>query len=104
MEKAQAEATLRVLCQHLAARYEKDQLWTRRFKVGDDSAIDELVSLACRDTGVSPFDYQEAFERDAGLQLLQKLLIGEIIIGPLDPHRESLGARAATRRPWWKFW
>ena len=106
-----AEATLRIMVRHLEARYEKDDAWTRRFKSGDDSAIDEIVSLACRETGMTLDDYDKAFAGSSALQLLQKRLIRDALTRPLNPGpqhmaaRESAGARVAIQtRPWWKLW
>jgi hypothetical protein len=106
-----AETTLRIMVRHLEARYEKDEAWTKRFKSGDGAAIDEIVSLACRETGMTLDEYDRAFAGSPALQQLQKHLISEALIRPLSPGpenmaaRESAGARAANQtRPWWKLW
>ena len=99
------------MVRHLEARYEKDDAWTKRFKSGDDSAIDDIVSLACRETGMTLDDYDKAFAGSSALQLLQKRLISNALTRPLNPGpqnmaaRESVGATVAIQtRPWWKLW
>ena len=108
MERSKAEMTLKVLVEHLEARYERDEAWTLRFKTGDDSCLDELVASACQDTGVLLDDYTKAFEIYPELRQMQKQMITDMMLRPLASNPrviESLGADGTSaRRPWWRFW
>lgn len=101
-----AEETLRVLVRHVGLRYDKDTAWTARFNSGDDSAVDEIILLACQETGVARSDYEMAFDQFPELRRMQKRMISDVVCGPLNSKgRESSGARIPTKaRPWWKFW
>jgi hypothetical protein len=50
------------LVRHLESRYEKDPFWTTRLMSGDDSASDEIILLACRETSEARDDYEAAFD------------------------------------------
>jgi hypothetical protein len=111
MDRSKAEETLKVLVQHLEAKYERDEAWTLRFKTGDGSCLDELVASACQAVGVAPDDYTRAVESYPDLRQMQKRLICDMMLRPLNPGpdnpraRESLCATVPfERRPWWKFW
>jgi len=104
--RTKAEETLKALVRHLGLRYEKDAAWTTRFKSGDEAPLDEIVLLACHETGVARSDYEMAFDEFPELRQVQKRMISDVICGPLNSKGcESLGARVPMEtRPWWKFW
>ena len=104
--RKKAEETLKALVRQIESRYEKDAVWTTRFMNGDDSALDEIVLLACQETAATRNDYEAAFEIFPDLRQMQKRLISDVVCGPLNSKgRESLGARFPEQtQPWWKFW
>lgn len=106
ISRQEAEETLKAVVRHLELRYEKDAAWTNRFNSGDDSPVEEIVSLACQETGVARSDYEVAFDTFPELRQLQKRMIADVVCGPLNSKgRESSGARLPVQtRPWWKFW
>jgi hypothetical protein len=114
VDNKKIKRAIEYLGEELAKVYEIDPDWTRRFKAGDDSAIDEIVWKACERAGATTEEYEEALATDSSLQALQKQTIVDTILAPLNPgpgnpqYRESTGAREVTTiledKPWWKFW
>ena len=115
MDKNKISKAIEYLGEELAKVYDKDSDWTRRFKTGDDSAIEEIVGKACERAGLTIEEYEEAISTSDSLLALQKQTIVDTILAPLNPgpsnpqYRESAGAREVKiaireHKPWWKFW
>jgi hypothetical protein len=71
-------ATFRTLLSHAHGR---DVEWTRRYRAGEEGPMDELLSRACADAGMTLADYHEALDRDGQLVELQKRCIREVLLG-----------------------
>ncbi len=108
--RKKAEETVRVVVREFYARYRKDEAWTKRYDSGDDRCLEDLVALACRETGMSVDDYADTFDAHPELQQLQTGLMTDALLGPLQPgpdnpkYRESAGARVQPKTSWWRFW
>ena len=108
--REKAEQTVKVVVARFYDRYRKDDAWTKRYDSGDDRCLEELVALACADTGVSMDDYADTFDAYPELQRLQTRLMTDRLLEPLQPgphnprYRESAGARTEPKRAWWRFW
>jgi hypothetical protein len=87
-KKLHAERVIAAFRQLLHAAHRNDAAWTRRYRSGDESAMDELVARACVECNMAPSEYQEALEADAQLLDLQNRCIAEVLLGPLKPPPE----------------
>jgi hypothetical protein len=67
--------------QKLAAAHGTDVEWTRRYRAGDEGAMDELLLSACAEAQVPPTEYREAVDGDAKLGELHQHCIREVLLG-----------------------
>jgi hypothetical protein len=81
--KLHAERVIAAFRQILQNAHRNDAAWTRRYRAGDENAMEELVARACAESNMSIGDYHEAVEADAQLLELQKKCIAEVLLGPL---------------------
>ena len=75
--------------ERLAAVHGKDAEWTRRYRSGDENAIDELIVAACAEHKMPYTEYIEAVESDPQLVELQKNSITQVMLGPVALPRHS---------------
>ena len=87
-KKLRAEKVIAVFRQSLAAAHGKDVEWTRRYRAGDESAMEELVHRACTEGNMSPGEYQEAIDSDAQLHELHRRCIAEVMLGVMHRAEE----------------
>ncbi len=67
--------------QKLVAAHGTDVEWTRRYRSGDEGAMDELVRRACVEEQVPLAEYREAIEGDSKLGELYQRCIREVLLG-----------------------
>jgi hypothetical protein len=67
--------------QKLSVAHRSDLEWTRRYRAGDESAMEELVVDACREEQVPPAEYHDAVDRDPQLGELHKRSVREVLLG-----------------------
>ena len=67
--------------QKLAAAHGTDVEWTRRYRAGDEGAMDELLVSACAEADVPPAEYREAVDADAKLGELHQRCVREVLLG-----------------------
>jgi hypothetical protein len=81
--KMKIERTIATFRERLAAAQRTDADWVRRYRSGDESALDEIVARACEDNGLAYADYLEAVEQDSQLLELQRKCVTEVMLGPV---------------------
>jgi len=67
--------------QKLSAAHGTDVEWTRRYRSGDEGAMDELIQAACTEEQVPAVEYREAVDGDAQLGELHQRSIREVLLG-----------------------
>jgi hypothetical protein len=82
-KKLHAERVIAAFRQLLQTAHRNDAEWTRRYRAGDESAMEELVQRACTECNMLASEFHEALESDAQLLELQKRCIAEVLLGPL---------------------
>ena len=87
-KKLHAERVIAAFRQLLHSAHQTDAAWTRRYRAGDEGAMEELVGRACAESNMPVSDFHEALESDAQLRELQKRCIAEVLLGPLKPPPE----------------
>jgi hypothetical protein len=81
--KLKIERTIATFREKLSAAQRTDADWVRRYRSGDESAIDEIVVGACEENGLPYVDYLEGVENDPQLHELQRQCITEVMLGSL---------------------
>ena len=87
--RLRVERVVAAFRQKLAAAHGTDVEWTRRYRSGDEGAMDDLVSRACADEGMSPGEYREAIDADARLSELHRRCISEVLLGAMRGRGED---------------
>jgi hypothetical protein len=87
-KKLHAERVIAAFRQLLHAAHRNDAAWTRRYRAGDESAMEELAVRACAECNMSPTEFHEALESDGQLLELQRRCVAEVLLGPLKPPPE----------------
>ncbi len=73
--------------QKLAAAHGTDVEWTRRYRSGDEGAMEELVVEACTEERVAPAEYHEALDSDPQLSELHRRCVREVLLGAVPRPR-----------------
>lgn len=72
--------------QRLAAVHGKDAEWTKRYRSGDEAAIDDLIVGACEENGLPYQEYMDGLE-DPQIAALHKRCITEVMLGGIGTPR-----------------
>ncbi len=88
-EKIRIERVIASFRQRLASVHGKDADWTKRYRSGDENAIDELIVAACAEHKVGYAEFMEAVEGDPQLMDLQKNSITEVMLGSVASNRSG---------------
>ncbi len=67
--------------QRLAAAHGRDAEWTRRYRAGDEGAMEELLALACAEVAVPLSEFHEAVDADPKLSDLHQRATREALLG-----------------------
>jgi deoxyribodipyrimidine photolyase len=73
--------------QKLASAHGTDVEWTRRYRSGDEGAMDELVQQACAEAEIPVAEYREAVDTDAQLGELHQRCVREVLLGAVRNSR-----------------
>jgi hypothetical protein len=88
-KKLHAERVIAAFRQILQTAHRNDAAWTRRYRAGDEGAMEELVTRACAETNMSVGEFHEALESDGQLLELQKRCVAEVLLGQIKPPPET---------------
>jgi hypothetical protein len=80
-KKLRAERVIATFRTMLSEAHGRDVEWTRRYRSGEEGAMDELLSRACADAGMTLAEYHDAVDRDAQLVELQRRCVREVLLG-----------------------
>ena len=110
--KVKVAAAVKAFGEEFKRKYTGDAQWLAKYKIGDESAFDSVLEVACSKAGVTVEEYEKTVLSDPELEAYQKELIGDAILANLQPGpdnpaaRESAGAHKPVRQPrkWWQVW
>ena len=85
--RVRMERVVAAFRQKLAAAHGSDVEWTRRFRSGDEDAMEELIARACAEEQIPVAEYHEALDDDALLGELHHRSIQEVLLGAVRPSR-----------------
>ena len=82
-KRLKIERTIAIFRDKLSQAHRSDAAWVRRYRSGDEAAIDEILQRACDESGLAHADYLDAVEADPQLLELQRKCVTEAMLGSI---------------------